>query len=829
MEEAGGEERLNRLLERHGQEVVGFLMFAKAKLSESAYKELVKAAREIVEQSSNPEGGITVQKCEEILSQVFVGQTRVLEGFRHLVEAGDPSKDDHPLRLALSFMNKVKDSSSISNEDYRHFLVTLSELMTKKITNQETYLKVKKYMRHCPELFQTFETYLPPRLSNEQPCRSPNISISKQVLCITPDENHSANHSLDGNEATGNGESLHAEENDGDKIDPLPCWSPSRENELPPKVNPDMFTRYSTSYSLLPKNCLTLKTSYHTELGQFVFNDTLVSSTSGSEDCFKFRTKNHYEENIFKCEDDMFESDMLLQRYTATADFIRNLQVDKDMKIQEHLTSLHRRCIEQLYDEHGLDMLDALSEKIDTSIALVILQSRLNQKIEDLKEAQSSFNKACSNIIANNYYRSLDHRSSSFKQLDKRRMSPKALLAEAREINMARLNNGYKHLSAYNNQSTLISENVFKDINLHIHKDIDRMVRYACKSCPSEQKLMMVWTTLVQPFVSISCQLQESNGTVAPKEACEHCGLSKTFLRSIPDSSLANNFSLSSKRGGYLLNTSNKSASILDACQTEIEDGEFIPDVGNIQFGSLLGHGNGAASCDVAAPSGAGLSSQCPGHSNCDHSNKSEVHYESREGYNIEMGSSAYSKRTAELYDVKGSVPCCSLVVLLRLHQILYERLVVAKNLSAEASKRGSHTSDLYAGFKEELFNLITGSTNSSNFEKYCLTILGPRSYVLFTLNEVIDRIIKQLCKICPVAENSILQTHEEVRGPAAGKDLSCHQNTRTSPGCPTNGSLEHDHQEEGEKGSKHSGDIVKPMQNHFQRRKKRKLEKQSS
>jgi paired amphipathic helix protein Sin3a len=130
-----------------------------------------------------------------------------------------------------------------------------------------------------------------------------------------------------------------------------------------------------------------------------------------------------------------------------------------------------------------------------------------------------------------------------------------ALLAEAREINMARLNNGDKHLSACNNQSTLILENVFKDINLHIHKDIDRMVRYACKSCPSEQKLMMIWTTLVQPFVSISYQLQESNGTVAPKEACEHCGLSKTFLRSIPDSSLANNFSLSSMVCACIYNT----------------------------------------------------------------------------------------------------------------------------------------------------------------------------------------------------------------------------------------------------------------------------------
>jgi paired amphipathic helix protein Sin3a len=78
----------------------------------------------------------------------------------------------------------------------------------------------------------------------------------------------------------------------------------------------------------------------------------------------------------------------------------------------------------------------------------------------------------------------------------------------------------------------------------------------------------------------------------------------------------------------------------------------------------MPGHGKGAASCDAAAHSGNGLSSQCPGHSNCDHSDKSGVHCGSREGYNIEMGSSAYSKRTAELYDVKCSIPCCSQVVL---------------------------------------------------------------------------------------------------------------------------------------------------------------------
>ena len=128
----------------------------------------------------------------------------------------------------------------------------------------------------------------------------------------------------------GNGESLYAQEYEGDKTDPLPEWSSSRENELPPKVNLDMYTPCTTSYYLLPKNvnsykfmlfpfqlmtkfllghsqsqCLTLKSSYRTELGQSTLNNTLVSATSGREDCFKFRTKNHYEGNIFKCEDDM--------------------------------------------------------------------------------------------------------------------------------------------------------------------------------------------------------------------------------------------------------------------------------------------------------------------------------------------------------------------------------------------------------------------------------------------------------------------------------------------------------------------------------------------
>ncbi|CAD6342044.1 unnamed protein product [Miscanthus lutarioriparius] len=87
---------------------------------------------------SNPEGEITVQKCEEFLSQ----------------------------------------ASSISDEDYEDFLVTISESMAKKITDQETYLK-----------------------NNWTVVLQPFVFVSKESYA--PDENHSASHSLDGNEETG--------------------------------------------------------------------------------------------------------------------------------------------------------------------------------------------------------------------------------------------------------------------------------------------------------------------------------------------------------------------------------------------------------------------------------------------------------------------------------------------------------------------------------------------------------------------------------------------------------------------------------------------------
>ncbi|KAK3137851.1 hypothetical protein QOZ80_5AG0361290 [Eleusine coracana subsp. coracana] len=789
LEEPGdNSDRLKRALETHSIETVRFLVLAKEELGDSAYNDLIKTVLEIVKQSANPDGGITIEKCQEILSQVFVGKSRLLNSFHHFLQKRDPFHDDLPLD-PVSFLVKIKASPHISDEDYNDLLTTLCLFRIKRsMAVEDVYDKAKKVMRRCPEFLEIFQKFLPPRLRGplpiEQPCGSPKpCPMGKAVLSFTPDANYNLDgirmkatnmnynvaklehprnqnhdeigyplgmkHSQQIPDSTriftneGNGESLLAEEYEGDKIDPLPDWSPSRENELPPKVD-------------------------------------LIAS--GTEDCFKFRTKNQDEENIIKCEDDMFESDIMLQRFRATADFIGNLQdhVDNDMKIQEHLTPLHRRCIEQLYDDYGLDL-------------------------------------------------SLDYSGTSFKQLDAKGMTPKALLSEAKEINMERSITGVKNLSSScNSQYHLVSDDAHHSIDLHIHKDIENIVSHAShKKISSEHKPVMIWTRLVQAFVSANCQLPELNCTIAPEEACERCGLSKKFLRSILNALLANNFPLSSKTGECLGHTSNNSNSIHDGSKMEIEDGEFVPCIENIQMDTMLGPVNGGASYDVAASSGDGSSFHRPESSIRDNDNKAEVQHGSREGPDVEMGSLAYSKTVTELCDLKGAKTCCSMVVLCRLHQMLYERLLVAKVLSREASakapSRGLRTCDLYAKFKGKLFKLLNGSTDNSKFEEYCLRILGPRSYVLFTLDKLICQVINQLRGVCDDG-NLLIQLHDKMRRPNLSKDLLNHQNAGSSSTHPSNG-LAQQNLEEGDEGSKLHGDTIKPTQNHFHRRKKRRLE----
>uniref|UniRef100_A0ACD5T6P4 Uncharacterized protein n=1 Tax=Avena sativa TaxID=4498 RepID=A0ACD5T6P4_AVESA len=680
-----------------------FLLFARDNLPDDVYRKFVKTMTQIWKQRVDPDGetsSISAEHRIEMAMKLLQGWAPVKQSFLNFIQGRSPFESDDNadadvdanalIQSPLDFLRRAKASPDISEDDYAAMLQALRKFSKRTMTAQQVFHIVKRCMSNCPEMLEEFtNNYLYPELkaplTNKKYCRKLRTGrVAKTTLCFAPD----ANQSLNGThiKATnmrkeGSEESLLPEEDEVDNVKPLPDWITSRLGEnLPPEVNPvaENFKGCTPSYYLLPRNCKTLQSTYRTKLGRSILNDALVCPVSGER---LRKTQSDYERKAENFEDQMFESDLLLQRFKATAEFIANLQDrgGSGLRINEHITPVHRRCLQKLYnDDPKLD--DLLERNQNTSETLSILLSRLNQRVQNLSEACLSLRKILPPLIAENYYRLLDHRGPSFKKLDTKRMSNKALLAEAKEIHKSRLNSGDEYADH------------------DIHKDISRIIS---SMCSSEEKLMMTWTEVVHPFLSANCLRSYSEETAAPSEACENCGIAA-------------------------LDTS-------DALDTSI-----------------------------------------PG--SCAQGNEPENKNEPRE----------LSKRTTKSRSVRGGT-CCSLAVLCRLYQILYSRLQTARDLC---------TDDLYTKFKEQLRRLLGRSIDNSKFEDFCLEFLGPNSFELFTLDIVINRVVKQLGVISK--RESHVQFLEEL--------------LRTS-NLPKNQSSGWLVREEG----------ILPL--HFERRKKRKLE----
>ncbi|XP_044447569.1 paired amphipathic helix protein Sin3-like 4 isoform X1 [Triticum aestivum] len=274
--------------------------------------------------------------------------------------------------------------------------------------------------------------------------------------------------------------------------------------------------RCTPSYRLLPKNYPVPASSCRTDLGISVLNDHWVSVTSGSEDySFKHMRKNQYEESLFRCEDDRFELDMLLESVNVAIKRVEELiekmqensiKPDSPIRIDEHLTSLNLRCIERLYGDHGLDVMDVLRK--NASVALPVILTRLKQKQEEWSRCRSDFNKVWAEIYAKNYHKSLDHRSFYFKQQDTKNLSTRALLSEIKEINEKKRKEDDVLLAiAAGNRRPIVPNMSFEYVDSEIHEDVYQIIKYSCgEVCSSPDqvdKVMRTWTTFVEPILGV--------------------------------------------------------------------------------------------------------------------------------------------------------------------------------------------------------------------------------------------------------------------------------------------------------------------------------------
>jgi len=102
-------------------------------------------------------------------------------------------------------------------------------------------------------------------------------------------------------------------------------------------------------------------------------------------------------------------------------------ELDKDSRDRNRLRCAHKvnlalfkavhlKAVERVYGDHGPEMVEHLLRA--PRVALAIVLPRLKVKDEEWRKARRDMNKIWRDVYKDNYYKSLDHRSFYFKQVD---------------------------------------------------------------------------------------------------------------------------------------------------------------------------------------------------------------------------------------------------------------------------------------------------------------------------------------------------------------------------------------------------------------------------
>ncbi|XP_010510993.1 PREDICTED: paired amphipathic helix protein Sin3-like 5 isoform X1 [Camelina sativa] len=311
----------------------------------------------------------------------------------------------------------------------------------------------------------------------------------------------------------------------------------------------------SPSYRRLPDDYPIQIPSYRNSLGEKVLNDHWVSVTSGSEDySFKHMRKNQYEESLFRCEDDRFELDMLLESVAATIKRVEillekvnnnTISIVTPICIREHLSELNLRCIERLYGDFGLDLMDFL--KKNSHVALPVILTRLKQKQEEWARCRSDFGKVWAEVYAKNHHKSLDHRSFYFKQQDSKNLSTKGLVAEIKDISERKHKEDLLRAIAVGTKPSFTPDVEYSYTDTQVHADLYQLIKYYCEEiCATEQsdKVMTLWVTFLEPMFGVPSRSQtnETMKDVAMiEDNQEHHDACEAVRENTGDGSLATN------------------------------------------------------------------------------------------------------------------------------------------------------------------------------------------------------------------------------------------------------------------------------------------------
>lgn len=231
------------------------------------------------------------------------------------------------------------------------------------------------------------------------------------------------------------------------RMDLIPAARQDRpQGDLAMEIDYSTCKRLGASYCALPKSCALPKTSGRTALCREVLNDTWVSFPTWAEDStFVTSRKTIYEEYIYRCEDERFELDVVIETNGATIRVLEAVQKKISRMTPEEAQkfrlddclggtspTIHLRAISRVYGDKAPDMIDGL--KKSPLVAIPVVLRRLRAKEDEWREAQKGFNKIWREQNEKYYLKSLDHQGMNFKQTDARYLGSKSLYGEIEAI-----------------------------------------------------------------------------------------------------------------------------------------------------------------------------------------------------------------------------------------------------------------------------------------------------------------------------------------------------------------------------------------------------------
>ncbi|KAI9118992.1 hypothetical protein K1719_009667 [Acacia pycnantha] len=521
--------------------------------------------------------------------------------------------------------------------------------------------------------------------------------------------------------------------------------------------------RCNASYRRLPEDYPIPIPSLRSELATEVLNDHWVSVTSGSEEeAFKRLRWNRYEKTLIECEDDQFELDLLINRAESTAEHAnefynsitgKEINTENPIRIEEYLSVIDLRHIEKLYDDHGLEVIEALRK--NPVVALPVIMMRLEQKMTEWEERRSEFNKVWAQVYAKNHEKSRDHRSLSFKQEDSKNLKPKALMAEIKEIKEKLPNQEWLQATADVYKLSPIPHMQFSYSDAEIHEDLYELVCYASEEIVGSRclldKMLGIWTTFLEPMLGVHSRSDKLAATENRRDGSENvdCNAKVSVAKSqsgnvsrVEHCDMATPDSLANR---VLIQSNNQEekeeGEISDYDDDTFEGGE---DVSGREYSQEKHEGKGDKEHDDIDDK-AKVERMCDAQSATDGS-LLESSFLSAKPVSKYIPPVLLEERR-ESRVIYGND---DFYVLFRLHHILYERILSAKtnSMKPEVKRRvanNANSSDPYSRFMNSLCNFIGGSVGEEKFEGECLAIFGPQSYMLFTLDKLIQKLVKQL------------------------------------------------------------------------------------